>query len=71
MSINIIELRRSWTRVLNNTVHQSNSLDASVMLEILDRLEAAESKLTKALASSARYSLRADRAEQTIKELSI
>ena len=40
MKINLIELRRSWTRVQNCTVHQTNSLDAAVMLELLDRIDA-------------------------------
>ena len=42
LTINLVELRRSWTRVRDCTAHQTNSMDAVKMLAILDRMEAAE-----------------------------
>ena len=47
MNLNLKSMRRHWTRVKNATVHQTNSVDANVMLELLDRLEAAEENILR------------------------
>ena len=46
-TINLVELRRSWARVRDCTVHQTNSIDANVMLELLDMIERDEATIKR------------------------